>query len=84
MCTKQRARLTLHWPNMDNNIENVVAACRQCQDDLSSNNREILVTKSKPERLFQETASNLCYISRRLNAVVTINVILYKFIKVVI
>jgi len=28
---KQRARLTVYWPGLDNDIENMVSQCRQCQ-----------------------------------------------------
>ena len=40
--TKQRARLTLYWPGMDNDIENIITSCTQCQDHLPSNHEEPL------------------------------------------
>ena len=58
--TKQRARLTMYWPGIDNDIDNVITACRKCQDMLPSNNKEPLIPKPKPERPFQEIAADLC------------------------
>ena len=58
--TKQRARLALYWPGMDRDIENIMAACTQCQDHLPSNHKEPLQTKPKPARPFQEAAADLC------------------------
>jgi len=59
--TKQRARNTLYWPGMDNDIENLIAACSQCQDYLQSNSKEPLQLKPKPARPFQEVAVDFCY-----------------------
>ena len=59
--TKQRARLTIYWPGMDNDIENITANCAQCQDHLPSNHKEPLTAKPRPERPFQETAADLCF-----------------------
>ena len=59
--TKQRARLALYWPGMDKDIENITAACTQCQDHLPSNHKEPLQAKPKPARPYQETAADLCF-----------------------
>ena len=32
--TKQRARLSVYWPGIDNDIDNTILACQQCQDHL--------------------------------------------------
>ena len=45
---------------MDNNIENIITACAQCQDHLPSNHKEPLQAKSRPTRPFQEAAADLC------------------------
>lgn len=58
--TKQRARLTVYWPGIDNDIENVVRACQHCQDHLPSNTKEPIITKDRPTRPFQELAVDLC------------------------
>ena len=59
--TKQRARLTLYWPSMDNDIENIITSCTQCQDHLPSNHKEPLQAKPRPVRPFQEAAADFCY-----------------------
>ena len=59
--TKQRARLSLYWPGMDNDIENLITACKQCQDHLPSNGKEPMLPKPKPTRPFEETAADFCY-----------------------
>ena len=58
--TKQRARLSLYWPGMDNDIDNTILNCQQCQDHLPSNTKEPLVQKPKPDRPFQEIAVDFC------------------------
>ena len=60
VCTKQRAQLTVYWPGIDNDIDNVILACKKCQDALPSNNKEPLISKPKPERPFQEIAADFC------------------------
>ena len=58
--TKQRACLSIYWPGMNNDIENIVTSCTQCQDHLPSNNKEPLLPKPKPTQPFQETAADFC------------------------
>ena len=58
--TKQRARLSVYWPGIDNDIDNVILSCKQCQDHLPSNPKEPLMQKNKPVRPFQEVAVDLC------------------------
>ena len=58
--TKQRARLSVYWPGIDNDIDNTILSCQQCQDCLPSNSKEPLVQKPKPERPFQEIAVDFC------------------------
>ena len=59
--TKQRAGLTVYWPGLNNDIENIVSSCRQCQDYLPSNAKEPIIFKARPTRPFQEVAADLCY-----------------------
>ena len=54
--TKERARLSLYWPGIDNDIDNVVLSCKKCQDRLPSNCKEPIMSKPKPSRPFQEIA----------------------------
>ena len=58
--TKQRARLSVYWPGIDNDIDNIILACQQCQDHLPSNPKEPIIQKPKPARPFQEIAVDLC------------------------
>ena len=58
--TKQRARLSVYWPGIDNDIDNTILACQQCQDHLPSNPKEPIIQKPTPERPFQEIAVDLC------------------------
>ena len=58
--TKQRARLTIYWPGLDNDIDNVILNCQHCQDHLSRNVKEPIIQKSQPARPFQEIAVDLC------------------------
>ena len=39
--TKERARLSIYWPGIDNDIDNVVLSCKMCQDRLPSNNKAV-------------------------------------------
>ena len=34
---KQQARLVVYWPSIDNDIDNVILDCKQCQDFLPAN-----------------------------------------------
>ena len=58
--TRQRARLSVYWPGIDNDIDNIVASCKHCQDRLPSHPKEPLITKPRPERPFQEIAVDFC------------------------
>ena len=60
--TKQRAHLTVYWPGMDNDIDNMVYACKHCQDCLPSQPKEpIIKLNPQPKRPFQEVAADFCY-----------------------
>ena len=58
--TKQRARLTAYWPGLDNDIDNLILTCQQCQDHLPSITKEPITLKERPLRPFQEIAIDLC------------------------
>ena len=59
--TKQCARHTIYWPGLDNDIDNVVSQCKQCQTHLPSHPKEPLVNKPRPTRPFQEIAADFCH-----------------------
>ena len=46
--TKQRTRLTVYWPGIDNDTDNMVAACKHSQDYLQSKQKEPIISKTKP------------------------------------
>ena len=68
--TKQRAHLTVYWPGMDNDIDNMVYACKQCQDYLPSQPKETIMSKPQPQRPFQEVAGDFCYHAGRYYLIV--------------
>ena len=59
--TKQRARLTIYWPGLDNDIDNLVSQCKQCQTHLPSHPKEPLINKPRPTRPFQKIAADFCH-----------------------
>ena len=58
--TKQRARLTVYWPGLGNDIDNIITSCQICQDHLPSNHKEPAIFKPRPVRPFQEVAADFC------------------------
>ena len=58
--TKERARLSIYWPGIDNDIDNVIRSCKICQDQLPSNSKEPIMSKPKPFWPFQEIAMDFC------------------------
>ena len=58
--TKQRAKLIVYWPGLNNDIDNIILSCKQCQDNLPSHPKEPIVTKPRPSRPFQEIALDFC------------------------
>ena len=61
--TKKRARLAVYWPGIDRDIENVIAACKDCQHELPSLPKEPITSHIQPERPFQHLAGDFaqCY-----------------------
>ena len=55
--TKQQAHLALYWPGMDNNIENITAACTQCRDHLPSNHKEPITNKIEASKTLSRGSS---------------------------
>ena len=58
--TKLRAKLVVYWPGLNNDIDNIISACKQCQDNLPSQPRETIIQKPRPSRPFQEIAIDFC------------------------
>jgi len=59
--TKQQARLTVYWPSLNNNIDNVISHCLQCQNHLLSNAKEPIIVKPCPACLFEALAADFCH-----------------------
>ena len=58
--TKQRAKLIVYWPGINNDIDNTILSCKQCQDSLPSHSKEPIIMKPRPSRPFQELAVDFC------------------------
>ena len=58
--TKQRAGLTVYWPGIDNDIDNVVFSYKKCQDLFQLNTNEPITSKPMPNKPFQEVAADFC------------------------
>ena len=58
--TKLRAKLVAYWPGINNDIENLIVSCKQCQDHLPSQRKEPIIMKPRPSRPFQEIAVDFC------------------------
>ena len=58
--TKMRAQGIVYWPGINNDIENTILSCKQCQDHLPANPKEPITQKPKPGRPFQEIAVDFC------------------------
>ena len=54
--SQARARLTIYWPNIDQDIKHFVDGCRHCQDRLPPHAKEPLIAKPTPDRPFQQLA----------------------------
>ena len=59
--TKQQAGLTVYWPGLNNDIENIVSSCSHCQDHLPSNAKEPIIFKARPVCPFQEVTADHCH-----------------------
>lgn len=57
--TKRRARQTVYWPGIGNDIENVVRNCSRCRERQSSLPKEPLISEPVPVFPFQVTAADL-------------------------
>ena len=57
--TKRRARLSIYWPRIDSDIENMIKSCRDCEIDLPSQCKEPIMHHDPPERIFQHQAADL-------------------------
>jgi hypothetical protein len=63
--TKDRVRLVIYWPGLDNDIDNIILSCKTCQDVLPSNHREPITHKPRPSQPFQAIAADFCSFAGR-------------------
>ena len=57
--TKQRARGIVYWPGIDNDIDNTVRSCADCQRELLSFPKEPYIRHTSPTRPFQVISADL-------------------------
>jgi len=62
--TKQHAGLTVYWPGINNDIDNIILSYQLCQDHLSSHPKEPLIQKPRSLCLFQEIGVDYCSYGR--------------------
>ena len=56
--TRRRARQSVYWPGIDNDITNVVNSCAKCQQLLPSLQKEPMITEKEPSRPFQSVSAD--------------------------
>ena len=56
--TRQRARQTVYWPGIDNDVTNTVNACKDCQELLPSLQKEPMMSETEPSRPFQSVSTD--------------------------
>ena len=56
--SKQRARQTVYWPNIDHDIANKCRSCKECQKYQPSNQKEPIVHEETPKRVFQSVSAD--------------------------
>ena len=54
--TRDRARLAIYWPDIDQDTEKVITACKICQDELPSLGKQPMILRTPVSRSFQELA----------------------------
>ena len=57
--TKQRARQTVYWPGLSNDIVKVIQNCQSCQELHASQSSEPFAMEPSPSRVFEDTSANL-------------------------
>lgn len=56
---RQRARLSVYWPGMDNDILNAAKTCQSCTEKLPSLPRELLIQHEAATRPFEQLHSDI-------------------------
>ena len=63
--TKRRARQTVWWPGINNDIKTTVEACQPCQIYMPSLQREPLMNDAVPSRPFEDVSADLFSVSKK-------------------
>lgn len=58
--TVLRAKEILYWPNMEEDLENLVSRCRICEKFSISNRKEPLIQHKVPNYPFQKLGADFC------------------------
>lgn len=56
--TRSRARQSVYWPGIDNDIKNIVEACKDCHELLPSQQKEPFMSEEEPSRPFESTSGD--------------------------
>ena len=57
--TKVNARETMYWPNINTDIENMVANCTECQINCNKLEKETLLQHTVPEKSWTKVQTDL-------------------------
>lgn len=57
--TQQRARNSVYWPNINNEIEQVVISCKICQENAPMNQKEPMISHEIPKGAFVKVACDI-------------------------
>ena len=56
--TRRRARQSVYWPGIDNDITNIVNSCKECQQLLPSLQKETMKSDEEPVRPFESVSAD--------------------------
>ena len=56
--TRRRARQSVYWPGIDNDVKNSVQSCNKCQQMLPSLQREPMIVEDEPSRPFERVSAD--------------------------
>ena len=56
--TRRRARQSVYWPGIDNDIKNTTNTCKECQAFLPSIQKEPIIQVEEPSRPFESVSSD--------------------------
>ena len=63
--TKKRARLAVYWPGIDRDIEIIMMASKECQDELPSLAKKRMISRALHDRSFQHLALDFAQFNGR-------------------